>query len=262
MLKLYEHPLSPYSRKVKIALREKSLPFELAVPTGVGAGGADVTFLRANPRAEVPALVLEDGTGIFQSTIILDYIEERWPAPALLPEDPLIRAKGRMIEEIMDTQYEAVNWGIMELLVFRRAGEDKAADMLARAAEQLGGLNAWLARQLGDAPWFSGAHFGRADIAVQVHLRTSQTFGAAELENPVLVDWFERVSARPSVVQTTEEMAAAGGDISGLPEMVKAGLFKREYRDHRLEWMIRSGGLDIVIEGLENGSIRFGTEIS
>ena len=45
--------------------------------------------------------------------------------------------------------------------------------------------------------------------------------------------------------------------VLGLSEAVKAGLFKREYRDHRLEWMIKSGGLDVVVKGLEAGNIRF-----
>jgi glutathione S-transferase/RNA polymerase-associated protein len=44
-------------------------------------------------------------------------------------------------------------------------------------------------------------------------------------------------------------------------QAIESGLFKREYRDHRLEWMIRSGGLDIVLEGIEKGNIRFSNEL-
>nr|QQZ49826.1 glutathione S-transferase family protein [Phenylobacterium glaciei] len=91
MLTLYDHPLSPYAQKVKIALREKGQPFQAVSPGGLGAGGAQGDFLAANPRAEVPALV--DGeTAIFDSTIILEYIEDRWPNPALLPASPAERA--------------------------------------------------------------------------------------------------------------------------------------------------------------------------
>ena len=67
---LYEHPLSPYAQKNKIALYEKGVPFELKLPTGIGSGHADSDFLAANPRAEVPALI-DDGFAIFDSTIIL-----------------------------------------------------------------------------------------------------------------------------------------------------------------------------------------------
>ncbi len=59
--------------------------------------------------------------------------------------------------------------------------------------------------------------------------------------------------------------AAAGSPSPGMANVdaaVKSGLFKREYRDHRLEWMIRSGGIDVVIEGMEAGNIRFSNELS
>ena len=114
MLKLYDHPLSPYAQKVKIALREKGQPFETLTPGGLGAGGAAGEFLEANPRAEVPALV--DGeVMIFDSTIILEYLEDRWPTPALLPGAPAERARVRMLEEAMDTHFEAINWGLSEI---------------------------------------------------------------------------------------------------------------------------------------------------
>src|SRR5580658_3614760 len=97
MVTIYEHPLSPYAQKVKIALREKGVPFEVALPGGLGAGGAVGDFVRANPRAEVPALIDGDAE-IFDSTIILEYIEDKWPTPPLLPPTPAARAKVRMIE--------------------------------------------------------------------------------------------------------------------------------------------------------------------
>ncbi|MGI9168638.1 MAG: glutathione S-transferase N-terminal domain-containing protein, partial [Caulobacteraceae bacterium] len=54
MITLYEHPLSPYAQKVKIALREKGVAFEASVPGGMGSGGAVGEFAAASPRAEVP----------------------------------------------------------------------------------------------------------------------------------------------------------------------------------------------------------------
>jgi RNA polymerase-associated protein len=107
---LYEHPRSSYAQKVKIALREKNVAFNVELPSDFGTGRTDGPFVAANPRAEVPALVDGD-ISIFESTIIMEYIEERWPEPALLPRDPAARARARMIEEVCDTQYEAINWG-------------------------------------------------------------------------------------------------------------------------------------------------------
>ena len=106
---LYEHPLSSYAQKVKIALREKGVAFDVEVPADFGTGRTDGPFVAASPRAEVPALIDGDAS-IVESTIIMEYVEERWPEPALLPRDPAARARARMIEDICDTQYEAINW--------------------------------------------------------------------------------------------------------------------------------------------------------
>ena len=71
MLRLYDHPFSPYAQKVKIALREKGQAFEAPLPQGIGAGGAAGEFIEANPRGEVPTLI--DGeVRLFDSTIILE----------------------------------------------------------------------------------------------------------------------------------------------------------------------------------------------
>jgi len=89
MVLLYEHPLSPYAQKVKIALAEKGVAFECRLPDFMS--GRDDAFAAANPRLEVPALVDGD-TRVFDSTIILEYIEDRWPTPPLLPAAPAERA--------------------------------------------------------------------------------------------------------------------------------------------------------------------------
>jgi len=70
MLKLYEHPLSAYAMKVKIALNEKGLDYETAIPDGMPMGRAAGEFVEANPRAEVPALI-DDAFRVFDSTVIL-----------------------------------------------------------------------------------------------------------------------------------------------------------------------------------------------
>ncbi len=263
MLTLYEHPLSPYSRKVKIALRHKGAPVCVVTPDAFGATEARGAFLQASPRGEVPALILEDGSALFQSSIIMEYAEERWPSPPLMPQDPKARARIRMIEEVVDTQMEAINWGLMEIHVFGRAGPELAHTLNTRAQEQLAGLHTWLERQLGSAPWFNGEDWGRADLAVHTHCLNSATFGVSLEDGSVLAQWYSRMNALPEVVRATgEAMDAAGAVTNNLPDLVRSGAFKRQYRDHRLEWMIRSGGLQIVIDGIEADTIRFSAELS
>jgi len=254
---LFEHPLSPYSQKVKIALREKGLPFALQVPAGLGSGaGYSEDFATASPRIEVPALV--DGeTRVFDSTIILEYIEDRWPTPPLLPEGAAARARARMIEDAMDTHYEAINWGLIEIRFMGRFNDDLAARMRARAAEQTAGWRRWLNAELGNAPWFGGESFGWADLCVVPYINCSASFGLPPEADTPLVAWLARVNARPAVAQTAQEAADAIPTLEGLDVLVRDGLFKREYRDHRLEWMIKSGGLEVVLEGLARDNIRF-----
>lgn len=258
MLTLYDHPLSPYAQKVKIALREKGQAFEAPLPGGLGAGGAQGAFIRANPRAEVPALV--DGeVAIFDSTIILEYIEDKWPHPPLLPRSPAERARVRMLEEVMDTHFEAINWGLSEIRWFRRAEGELAEALIAKAAEQTANFFGWLETQLETRDWFNGETFGWGDLAVVPYINGSVGHGNPPAKDTQLSDWLARVNARPSVAQTNAEAVAASAatTMPNVAELVKQGLFKREYRDHRLEWMIKSGGAEVVMDGLAKDNIRF-----
>src|SRR5262249_53008932 len=146
------------------------IPFEVVMPDILSGG--DPVFRAANPRLEVPALVDGDAT-VFDSTIILEYLEDKWPTPALLPATPLERARARTLEEVCDTQYEAVNWGLFEIRIFGRAKGGLADAMIARAGAQIAGMNAYLDRALGDADYFNGRAFGWADLAVVPHVNAA-----------------------------------------------------------------------------------------
>ena len=253
---LYEHPGSPYAQKIKIALREKSVAFDTELPDSLGTGQRDGIFGGANPRAEVPVLV--DGqTRIFDSTIILEYIEERWPDPPLLPRAPEARAAARMTEDVCDTQYEAVNWGFGEVLWFHRATGGLAETLRSEAAWQTAMLQEWLAARLGEATWFGGTTFGWADAAVAPMLHRSVLFGMGPPPGSPLARWYERLLERPSVAATFAEYAASVARMPATVAQFKVGGKLREYRDHRLEWMIKSGGIEVVLAGLRDGNIRF-----
>jgi len=260
MTTLYEHPLSPYAQKCKIALYEKGVAFELRTPD-LFAGATPGDFEAANPRAEVPALVDGD-VAVFDSTVILEYVEDRWPEPPLLPPAPAARARARMVEDVCDTHYDAVNWGMMEVIVFKRAEGELAATLMARAAEQTAGLQTWLERQLGGRDWFGGEAFGWGDLSVAPYVNASVFFGLAPKAGTALAAWHARVNERESVAKTAAAAAeAATSGMGAIAQLVASGAFQREYRDHRLEWMIRSGGLSIVEAGIAKGTIRFSREL-
>lgn len=258
---LDDHPLSSYAQKVKIALREKGLAFTAALPPGFGATTLegrppDGPFASANPRAEVP--VLHDGdVTLFESTVILEYLEDKWPDPALLPPAPADRARARLTEEICDTHYEAVNWGFGEILWFKRAPGDLAASMMAVAAAQTRVLQNWLEARLGAQDWFGGERFGWADCAAAPMVNRSVHYGMAPAAGSPLARWHARLRDRPSVVETFAEFDAAAVKMAAASDHYTTGGRRREYRDHRLEWMVKSGGLEIVQAGLRDGNIRF-----
>jgi glutathione S-transferase len=257
---VYDHPLSPYSQKVKIALAEKQVEFTTLMPEAIGSGTSAGVFQQASPRGEVPALVIEDGVQIFDSTIIIEYIEDRWPQPPLRPASPEAKARVRMLEDVMDTHFEAITWGLSELKNFGRGEAALSEEMFDRGLGQIRQWYQWLEQQLGKADWFNGEQFGWGDLSVVPFVNGATGFGAIPQDS--LGDWLARANERPSVSACREAAAAAAFDSAEVSlEAVKAamdqGLFKREYRDHRLEWMIKTGGLQIVADGLEKQNIRF-----
>jgi glutathione S-transferase len=253
---LYEHPLSSYAQKVKIALREKGLKFDLETPQGLGSGNSGGPFAASSPRLEVPTLV--DGEArIFDSTIILEYLEDKVPSPSLLPKEPAQRAEARMIEDVCDTLYEAINWGLSEISWFKRAEGVLADQMRATASRQTAEIQSWLAGKLGDRQWFNGATFGWADLSVAPYLNRSFHYGLGTPASSPLAKWRERIRERPSVAQTFKEFEAAAANMGDGAARLASGAVKREYRDHRLEWMMKSGGIQIVLDGLAKNNIRF-----
>jgi glutathione S-transferase/RNA polymerase-associated protein len=264
---LYDHPFSPYAQKCKIVLLEKGVAYEVRPPDAIGSAsaGAGSPFLAANPRGEVPALI-DDGFAIFDSSIICEYIEDRFPDPALRNPSPRERARARMIEEIMDTQYEAINWAMTEINSFRRAEGEEAERLKARARGQYDNLFAWLTRELGTREWLNGETFGWADLCAIPFVNGTLAFRMGPAPGSPLSLWQRRCNARPSLKAVRQDiqdlLARPNSSMDAVGDAAKAGAFKREYRDHRLEWMMRSGGERIVLDGLKAGNIRFSNEIA
>jgi glutathione S-transferase len=253
---LHEHPLSPYAQKIRILLREKGLAFDYLTPDAIGSGGDNPSLAQLNPRFEVPSLHHE-GVTLYDSTIILEYLEERFPEPAMMPKAPAERARMRTIEEVCDTHWEAINWGLGEIRFFKRGGEALGPTLRAAAEAQVGHMHAWLEGLLGDRPWLTGETFGWGDLSALPYVTMSSMFGVEPPAGSKLAAWLTRGRARPSVAQTVQEALATIPAMEQISQWLETGAFKRQFRDHRLEWMIRSGGLQVVIDGLTKDDIRF-----
>jgi len=253
---VYESPVSSYVQKVKICLREKGIPFTTKVPEDLSNNMTSGPLHSANPRLEVPVLV-DGNLQIFDSTIILEYLEDKWPSPQLLPQDPASRANSRMIEEICDTEYEAANWGLAEVQWFKRAEGPLALELEKQGKHHIETMQQWLTERLGSKLWFGGNDFGWADAAVAPIVNRSVTLGMGPAPGSALARWHSRVTKRPSVAQTFMEYEEALPSMQAIAKAVAAGQRKREYRSQRLEWMIKAGGLAVVAEGIKNDNIRF-----
>jgi len=102
---LYDYWRSSSAWRVRIALHFKGVPFERRVVNLIKDGGEQhaADFQALNPSRQVPVLVTDDGRAISQSMAIIGYLEEQFPAPALLPADPWLRARARQLGEMVNS---------------------------------------------------------------------------------------------------------------------------------------------------------------
>lgn len=210
-MQLWSGLLSPFSAKVRMALAEKGIPVEiLEVPWSRqrGWGPKPPEFLAVSPKAQVPVL-LDGQTVVYDSTVICEYLEERQSEPPLLPGDPAGRARCRLLEDAAD---EAVAGPVSTLVheIFNKPdgqGRDEAA--LAAARKELEGFYARLDQELAGREFLCG-RVSLADLAAYIAVGFASAMGTAPGSgHERLVQWMQRVGARPSVAREFEAMTRA-----------------------------------------------------
>ncbi len=158
-MKLVTSLTSPYGRKVRITLLEKKIPFQLQVEN---PWMADSPVPQFNPLGKVPVLVLEDGISVFDSRVIVEYLDHVSPVAHLIPDEPKSRMVVRGVEALADGITDAV---VAVYLERKRPPERQDADWIVLQEKTLfRGLEA-LAEALGEKPWFLGNAMTLADIA-------------------------------------------------------------------------------------------------
>lgn len=210
-MKLWSGVLSPFSAKVRIVLAEKGLAYEtLEIPWSRKAlwGPKPPEFLAVSPRGKVPVLI--DGpVTLFDSTVINEYLEDRYPATPVFPADPAGRGRCRQLEDEADqSMAEEVTPLVQELYT----KQDEAARDLARVATATEALRRrWgdLERELAGREHLCGA-FTVADIATFMVVAFAATLGVPPAaEQPNLNAWFQRMLARPTVGGEFQKISAA-----------------------------------------------------
>ncbi|MCB2016440.1 MAG: glutathione S-transferase [Hydrogenophaga sp.] len=194
MLKLCGFSASNYYNKVKLALLEKGIPFEEEL---AWVGETDVT---ASPLGKVPYLKTDEGT-LCESTVILEYLESRFPQPPLLPADPFAAAKARELLRFIELHLELVARNLYPEAFFGGKVSDAAKE---KVGQQLDKNVAAFARLATFSPFVGGAEFTLADVAAAVHLplvsgASKIIYGKDVMADLPVRDYLKRIGERPAV---------------------------------------------------------------
>ncbi len=197
-MKLIGSNSSPYVRKVRIVMAEKKLDYEFVTED---VWGADTTIGQSNPLGKVPCLVMEGGEALFDSRVIVEYLDTLSPVGKLIPSVGRERAEVKTWEALAD--------GVLDALILARleatwAGRNKTQRSQPWIDRQLGKMQASvkaMSQGLGDKPFCAGIYLSLADIAVGCALGYLD-FRFPEIEwrgsYPNLAKLHEKLSQRPS----------------------------------------------------------------
>jgi glutathione S-transferase len=204
-MKLLGTNTSPYVRKARLVLLEKNIPHAYVIDP---PSEPNSLVAQVNPLGRIPALILDDGTCIFDSTVITSYVDTLNDTPILIPRhDAIARMRVKRWEALAD--------GIMDSAVVVRNERLRAAEKQAPANIEMHSLAinralAHAATQLGQNRWCEGDSVTLADLAL-VSALIYLDLRLAELDwrntHPTLLAWFNRASARSSVQTSMKESA-------------------------------------------------------
>jgi glutathione S-transferase len=194
---LYHDVPSTNCDRVKIVLAEKGLAWEGVWVKLSKMEQKRAEHLRLNPYGKIPVLV-EDGKVLFESCIINEYLDEKYPNPTLQPRDPYLRARGRILVDYFLNYLHEPYWALRGEMIKKNEAErdqKRIADTRKEVAERLH----YLEDALGDKPFFLG-DYSLTDIAMLPRFPRLENYGVLpSAALPKLAAWFERMKQRPAV---------------------------------------------------------------
>lgn len=196
-MKLLGTQTSPYTRKVRLVLLEKNIPhtYLIDAPNDPGSQVA-----RVNPLGRIPALILDDETCVFDSTVIAEYLDTLNDVPILIPRhDAVARMRVKRWEALAD--------GIMDSAVVVRTEvirpvEKQSTEVLRLHNDNITRALTHVAQQLGSRAWCEGTAMSLADLALAsalIYLDLRQAERDWRGAHPELATWFARISERDSI---------------------------------------------------------------
>jgi glutathione S-transferase len=160
LMKLIGTPGSPFTRKVRVVLAEKRIDYDFIHDAPAGAA---TQVPKYNPLGKVPVLIIDDETTVFDSRVIVEYLDQASPVAKLIPEDTRPRVQVRRWEALADGCTDAVVAVVYER---RRPATQQSAEWLARQQGKIDRALKAMSDELGAKSWCSGEFFNLSDIAV------------------------------------------------------------------------------------------------
>ena len=202
-MKLHGSKTSPYVRKVRIVMIEKRIDADFVEDN---VWSADTRVTQHNPLTKVPVLVLDDGTALYDSRVIVEYLDGITPVSRLIPDGGRERALVKRWEALGDGIGDA---GIAMFLERKRGQDAQDKGWIARQLGKVDSGIAAAARELGDREYCHGLSLSLGDISLGCSLLWLE-FRLPEIEwranHPALKKWIARLEAMPSFIETKPQV--------------------------------------------------------
>ncbi len=162
-MKLIGSTSSPYVRKVRIVMAEKKLDYDFVTED---VWSADTTITQSNPLGKVPCLIMEAGEALFDSRVIVEYLDTLSPVGKLIPSTGRDRAEVKTWEALADGLMDAAILARLEAAWAGRSAAQRSSAWIDRQMGKIDDVLTAMAKALGDKPYCSGIHLSLSDIAV------------------------------------------------------------------------------------------------
>jgi len=201
-MKLIGSPASPYARKVRVVMAEKKLDYQYVIED---VWAPDSTITQSNPLGKVPCLVMEGGEAIFDSRVIVEYLDTLSPVGKLIPAQGRERAEVKTWEALADGLLDAALTARMEVIFKGRSEAQRSQPWIDRQMDKINAALNAMSAGLADKAFCSGVHFSLSDVAVGCALGYLE-FRFAQIawreSYPNLAKLQDKLALRPSFMET------------------------------------------------------------
>lgn len=196
MIKLYDYPQCPFCRKVRVVLAEKGIKYERVFVDLRKKEQKREEFLRLNPYGKVPVL-LDNGDVIYESSVINEYINEKYPNPPLMPSDLTERARARILVDFCESHFHIPWFSIYREMTFKPENE-RDGELIEKSKNEIKEHLSRLNQGLESHEFLTGS-YTLADAAFTPRVALFDSLGIridSEFKN--VRNWVERIKSRPS----------------------------------------------------------------